>query len=255
MMRSKVMQEEMNLCLSGKTATQLWTRRRKAEHDQVFKDALLNLAQVYYSGMLDCCATLPDIPKRRAAWVGLWDAIGSTVRNYYVSATIDRTHVESLLKQHRSIYLRLSGERRSKIRHLEHKGLDVLQTVEGLIPAIKKRDLDLLLPIMSGGLEPAALLNCYLPFKQVVSARLSHSKESDRELQFAFPFDAAQVCGKKALLVEDVILSGFTVNCAAKNLKELNASQVLLSYVIRDEAYPDSLSGWHQIGYNLFEYS
>ncbi|MDO8516557.1 MAG: phosphoribosyltransferase [Nanoarchaeota archaeon] len=189
-----------------------------------FKEALLRINQLYYDGLIELekqenWEEQEEILKKLINTSS--EFIGQFYRNFnYVP--IKKTR-EIILPLEESL-IKYSSKLKAKPRHLSGEECNIRDFANNLEEKLKHENIDLIIPIMSGGFEPAALLKDWLAIDQFLPIRYSsRTKKDDSVLVPALaPEDyiKEQIKGKNILLIDDIKASGKTLHDVNQFLKQ-----------------------------------
>ena len=127
------------------------------------------------------------------------------------------------------------SDKACKHRHLRDLEKRVKDYGHRVSNALTGERLDIVLPIASGGFEPAVLIADYLQIDQVFPVRYSITGRRDKKVlipaHLSPDYPRQNIEGRKILVVDDVVGRGTTISKLAEWVENLNPSKVYFSVV------------------------
>jgi len=185
-----------------------------------FKEVVLGCIQLYYDGLveLETPSNNPEIWEQQLETLNAMLAgVQMTVAAFYrQDRDIPFDQVLEVIMPHDSFLIEYGSQKEKKIRHLSREGVAVREYAINVAATLKDGEIDVIMPIASGGFEPAALTASYLGISQMFPVRYSRVSRGDKDVLVPTeaPADYAeqQISGKRVLMVDDIIASGATVS-------------------------------------------
>ena len=234
------------------TLTELLKKVRTEKDPAEFKEALLSVAQVYFDVLIEenrrknrwflfwkkkTIRGGPEIwAEQEEALKALLSGIQMTVSGFYRNnRNVSFSDVKEVVLPHDSALIKYGVKKVSKRRHLYGLEGDVGGHIPEVVKALEGEKINLIIPIASGGFEPAALTADYLGVDYMLPVRYSYLSKDD--LKVLIPqhapddYSQRQIKGSNVLIVEDIIASGRTASQVTKWAKKYSPAKVYLSAI------------------------
>lgn len=132
-------------------------------------------------------------------------------------------------------------ERSAKDRHLD-RSTDKKMTdfVEDVVKGLKGRDVDLIIPIASGGFEPGVLVADYLEVYNILPVRYYCTRSGGKIRDDRGPYFAAYapkdhleklISGKNCLIVDDLATSTMSFSCSLNLVKSYSPKDIYFAVI------------------------
>lgn len=223
------------------TMTELIDAIEHKNEPKPFKDALLGALQLFYDGIVKFKLTSknPDIWREQEEVLqAMISSVRLTVAQYYKSQPIPFHDVRECVLPYSEQLVRYGLKGKCKIRHLDKKEHELPAYISDVTEALDDKQIDLIIPIASGGFEPACLTADYLNVANMLPIRCSRVSRSDTRVvtPYQAPEDYAlhAIQGKHVLLVDDILLSGGTSSKTIKWVQKHNPGSTYFAVVLRD---------------------
>ncbi len=205
-----------------------------------FKDAMLESIQLYFDGLVENRLVERDPNIWRVQEEILNDFLKGlclTTSGYYRgNGDIPYDEVRKLVKKHESELTEHGHKGVSKIRNLRNLEDMVEKFAEKTSELIENEEIDLIIPVASGGFELAALISVYLGIRKIRPIRFSRVARWDNQVLSPYhapiSFMREQIEGKRVLIVDDIKTSGITQDRVSSWVKNLNPSKAYFGVVI-----------------------
>lgn len=217
------------------------------EDPRRFKEMVLGVAQLYFDGLVQ----QDRLKNSKKTWLkqketldSVLQAVQISVFGYYGSREsgpspnpcIPFSDVRELIFSHEKSLIKNSSKSRTKIRHLYNKDFSVKSHARNIASILKDDEIDLVIPIASGGFEPAALISKYLGISDSFPIRFSIVSRADDEVlvpsQAPVDYTHEQINGKRVLIVEDIVCSGSTTSAVINWFRGFEPAQVYFSVAL-----------------------
>ena len=148
-----------------------------------FKEALLSSIQLYFDGLVEGRSELPN-PEVWAEQLetlnALLRATGTTVSAFYrKNSEIPFDEVREVIMPYDSRLIKHGSKSEYKERHLAGKEQQVGNYAANIADVLESEEVDLIMPVASGGFEPALLTADYLGLKHIFPIRYSRVSRND----------------------------------------------------------------------------
>lgn len=204
------------------------------------REATLGAIQLYFDGLIRDLGAGKD----PAIWAEQSQTLQSMIDGLRIA--IEEEHDRDEMKYfeklrgkilpHREQILRDGSREVSKFRHLGGKIKKVNRLAELAREILAQNKPDLIIPVASGGFEPAAEIANHLGVERIMPIRYSRVSRGDYGVRL--PFDAPekyafeQISGKRVLIVEDIVASGYTAEFVVDWTNKHNPAEVHFAYVL-----------------------
>jgi hypothetical protein len=205
-----------------------------------FKGAVLNTIQLYFDGLIKRDTEIgPDTwNEQQEALNALLYATRLTVSGFYRSR-IDYKQVANTILLYKNQIITYGSENACKGRHLDGLEWKVESCVDSALDTLKDLGINLIIPIASGGFEPALLVADYFNV-DVFPVRYSSFSKSDNEVKTPrlMPANISRemIAGKNVLIVDDIVSRCRTSVAVAQWIANLSPSSTSFLTVDRDPA-------------------
>lgn len=216
----------------GKNLTALLKLLEREKNPRRFKETILHIIQLYFDGLVEGEKNPdPEIwAEQSEAFDALWAGTRTTVSAYYgLGHYIPFDRVREKILPYSATLIKHGSRKNSKKRHLADNEITV--TTCGISVNRKiKGSIDAIMPVASGGFEPAALLASYLDIKEVLPVRYSLLSRQDQAV--LTPTSAPKeyikesIDEKRILIVEDLVCYGNTIKKILTWIKEFSPSSI-----------------------------
>lgn len=204
-----------------------------------FKEVMLRIAQLYFDGLIE----QKDPSRNPMIWLEQKEALEAiltgvrqTVSGFYrKNGEIPFLEIRELIRAHEKGIIFHGSSAKCKYRHLEAQERNVADYAISVASALSGEEIDLVIPIASGGFEPAILTADYLGVPQIFPVRCSRVSRADNEVltpnQAPENYTRDKIIGKRILIVDDIVSSGGTIDVVTNWLKTLNPARLYFAAV------------------------
>jgi len=208
----------------------------KQRNPKLFKEAILKSAQLYYDGLI-------ENPAPSGVWISqletldaIIDCTRETVGSFYEDhKKIPFDKIYERIAPHKSRLIKYGSRHACKYRHLAAYGRQIVDFSKDLSNALKWEKIDLIIPIASGGFEPAAFMADSLEVDEIFPVRYSSVSRKDKEVlipaQAPLNYSENRISGNRVLIVDDLIEKGTTANNVIDWTKKYNPAQIYFTSV------------------------
>jgi hypoxanthine phosphoribosyltransferase len=192
----------------------------KTEKDATsFKESMLGLIQLYYDGLVEkeeCSKSSQVWTKQKETLDELLRGVQLTVARFYqANKNIPFLQVKKIVLPLEERLIKYGSKKSSKTRHLSLCENQVRDYATDIIPLLENEKIDTIIPVASGGFEPAVLAADYLGITNIFPVRYSILSREDTRVNLAHhaprKYTYKQITDKKVLIIEDIIYSGETI--------------------------------------------
>jgi len=204
-----------------------------------FKEAVLRGIQLYFDGLVEGRSGHPN-PEAWAeqleALNAMLSGVGMTVAAFYrQNQEIPFDEVRETIMPYDSRLIRHGSQKGCKNRHLAGSEHQVGSYAVKVANALESEEVDLVIPVASGGFEPAVLTADYLGVNQLFPIRYSRVSRTDGGVlvptQAPVDYSMQQISGNRILLVDDIVASGATASKLAQWVKNYDPAKVYFAVV------------------------
>jgi hypoxanthine phosphoribosyltransferase len=204
-----------------------------------FKEAVLEGIQLYFDGLVEGRNELPNPEvwaEQLEALNAMLNGVGMTVAAFYrQNQEIPFDEVREAIMPYDSKLIRHGSQNGCKNRHLAGSEHQVGSYAVNVVNALDGEDVDLVIPVASGGFEPAFLTADYLGVNQLFPIRYSRVSRTDSRVlvptQAPADYPMQQISGNRILLVDDIVASGATASKLAQWVKNYDPAKVYFAVV------------------------
>lgn len=222
--------------VSGKSLPELLYGVEFGQDPVSFKETVLGCVQLYFDGLVDDKRSISKSrwwAKQSAVLTALLEGAQATISAFYrKNQEIPFDKVREFIVPNSACLINYGSKKQCKDRHLHGLEQYLVGRVVDVVNLLGGDDVDLVIPVASGGFESALLIADYwgLKVEQLFPVRYSSYSRSDREVltpvQAPEDFSSRKISGKKVLLVDDIVHSGDTaVKVAAWVAKHVPARE------------------------------
>jgi len=187
---------------------------------KAFKEAVLRSTQLYFDGIIeekDRFLNIYTWKRQSEALNALLRGMKTTVVSYYNNnKEIPLDEVREAILPYASWLVKYGSEWKCKSRHLEGRESHVRKYAAKIASALEGEKVDLIIPVASGGFEPAALAADCLGMDQLLPIRYSRVSKLDSRVlvpkQAPNNHARQNIQEKNILLVDDIVASGNTIS-------------------------------------------
>lgn len=204
-----------------------------------FKEAMLRAVQLYFDGLVEQSTFRrnPQIwQEQEEALKAILSGVQLTVAGFYRhGGEVPFSSVRELVMPYERAIVTHGSGKACKGRHLAGNESQVGSYAISVADALREEKVDLVIPVASGGFEPATLTADYLGVSQMFPIRFSRVSRSDGGVllpsQSPKRYAQQQVEGRNILVVDDIVASGKTTEEIANWLRGLNPARVYFAVV------------------------
>ncbi len=203
-----------------------------------FKEAVLGGIQIYFDGLVEGRDGLPNPEvwaEQLEALNAMLRGVGMTVVAFYrQNQEIPFDEVREAIMPYDSRLIRHGSKKGCKNRHLAGSEHQVGSYAMNVANALEGEEVDLIIPVASGGFEPAVLTADYLGVNQLFPIRYSRSRTDNGVLvptQAPLDYPIQQISSNRILLVDDAVGSRATASELAQWVKNYNPAKVYFAVV------------------------
>ncbi len=202
-----------------------------------FKEWLLEATQLYFDGLVENKPENAEVwPAQEIALNALLQGLRTTTFSYYQQEKdIPFATIREIILPQAAEIIKYGSTSTAKPRHLAYDGIYVKRCVDGLVNRLPTENLTII-PIASGGFEPAALLAERVNPEKLFPMRYSKCYHNDAAVLVppAAPseYAAQQIEGKNVLIIDDVVCTGMTAEKVIDKVKKHDPATVYFATVI-----------------------
>jgi hypoxanthine phosphoribosyltransferase len=247
----------------GKNLQELLKEIEVQSDPRKFKEVVLRTLQLYFDGLVENKCQLPN-PK---VWAEQLETLNAMLRGlrltvsgfYRDNENVPFDEVREIIIPYDSTLIKHGLKRGCKKRHLDGSEYQVGRYALNLTEVLKNEELDLVIPIASGGFEPSALIADYLSINEMFPIRYSRVSRTDGGVlvpsQAPLEYPKQEVDGKRILVIDDIVASGGTFSKLAKWMKNYCPTKAYFSTVQGDQKdLKDSNLHTHNNSQHLYTY-
>lgn len=210
---------------------------------ECFKSDVLSAIQLYFDGLVESRDLNPEvIEERHTVLDALLKGVRLTVSGYYRNGKeIQYGQVQEEILQFESAILKYGSKKTAKPRHLSGCEIHVLRYLSDVERNLNAEKIDLIIPIASGGFEPAALVADCLNIDNLLPVRYSGIHRKDSYVRITEKISRIKqelIRDKKILIVDDIIDKGTTMDTVISWAKGYEPSETYFSAVRTYRGYP-----------------
>jgi phosphoribosylpyrophosphate synthetase len=158
----------------------------------------------------------------------------------------DCTEIFASMDIHRSNIIASGSKKLCKFRNLKYSEDEVKACIGASIDLLNKAGINLIIPVASGGFEPALLVADYLGVSNLFPIRYSIAHRFDKEVRIPrnipLPMASQTINGKNVLIVDDISDTGNTAKRIAKWVTSLGPKRAF--YLCVDAFVPAELENF-----------
>lgn len=202
-----------------------------------FKECLLKIAQLYFEGLVEESSFrgVEVWAEQLEALEVLLKGIRLTVANFYRrDENIPFSEVLELVMPYESILTKYGSKNTSRLRHMYGEESTVRESVGDIVRSLDE-EIDLVIPVASGGFEAAALISDYLDVGQVFPVRYSNVSRNDWRVLVPKcapkKYAKERIEVKNILIVDDIVDSGGTARKLIRWANKNNPTKVYFATI------------------------
>ncbi|MDP3989599.1 MAG: phosphoribosyltransferase [archaeon] len=204
-----------------------------------FKEAVLKGIQLYFDGLVEGRSEIKDSEvweEQLEVLNAMLRGVGMTVVAFYrQNQEIPFDDIRNAIMPYDSRLIRHGSQKGCKKRHLDGSEDQVGRYAMKVANALEGEEVDLIIPVASGGFEPAVLVADYLGVNQLFPIRCSRMSRNDSgvlvPVQAPLDYPIHQISGNRILLVEDIVASGATASKLAQWVENYDPAKVYFAVV------------------------
>lgn len=224
------------LNFNGQCLKKLLRQIESPKDPKNFKEAILRAIQLYFDGLVENndISTNPKIwAEQLKALDAILEGVRITTSGYYRQAKVPFSEVQKVVLPFSSLLIKYGSKEGCKSRHLSESEHRVRDYAANVANTLIGEDINLIIPVASGGFEPAALIADYLGINKMFPVRYSAFSRGDSDVliskQAPQEYTEQQINGTKVLVVDDFVSSGKTADAVIKWLKDYNPARAYFS--------------------------
>lgn len=218
-----------------------------------FKETVLRTIQLYFDGLIEQRPEVydPEIwTEQSNALNAILKGLQLTVSGFYRNPrNIHFSKVKEIILPFDSTIVKYGLEQEPKTRHLYEAEYEIAEYAEDITRALARKEIDLIMPIASGGFEPALLTADYIGVNSIFPVRYSWiGKKDDKVLipnQAPEDYSMKQIKGKKVLVVDDLVCTAKTAIPTMKWVVKHNPAKMYFA-VVREYGEELADRGWQK---------
>ncbi len=230
---------QLNSVVEGATLADLLEEIEFQEDPRLFKEAVLGAIQVYFDGLVERNIR----PRDPEIWDEQLEALNrmltgvrkAIVGFYRENQVIPFDEVREMILPYDSRLIKYASKEGYKRRHLIGGERQVKDCAISIVNALGDDEVDLIVPIASGGFEPAALIADYLKVDRLFPVRYSGLRRADRRVLVpsqAHPgYPKEQIFGNNVLLIDDIVATGATSSRLVQWITEHSPSKIYFGVI------------------------
>ena len=202
-----------------------------------FKEAVLGIIQLYFDGLIDNKGIKdPEIWKEQSETLeAVIEGVKLTLTSYYRSTEDYFPVVREVLLSQDSRLIRYGSDKYSVRGHLSGSESEIMGYANDL-SAFLRESIDLIIPITSGGFEPALLTAYDLKIDEILPVRYSRYRYNDHTVSvpFQLPLEYMEqrINDKVILVVDDITCIGETASKVIGFVEKYFPSKILFTTVL-----------------------
>lgn len=232
-------QKTSSCILNAASISDLLKKIESQRNPLEFKEALLGCIQLYFDGLVDRREEIenPEVwTEQLEALSAILTGVGITVVAFYrQNREIPFNEVREVVMPYNSTLIRHGSKSKPKGRHLAGCELLVGNYATSVANALTGEEFDLVIPIASGGFEPAVLTANYLGVNQFFPVRYSTVSRKDTEVLFPAyvtpDYLTQKISGRRILLIDDIVCHGRTASKLLRWIEKYNPASVHFAFV------------------------
>ncbi len=196
----------------------------KQEDSHEFKETILRITQLYFDGLVDIYKPQSDQrtwPEQSKALDALLKGVRLTVSGFYRhDKAIPFVEIKKEILPHSLTFIKHGSNKDYKMKHLERCESELYLYAESIAQGLAGEKIDLIIPVASGGFEPAALAADYLNIEKMLPVRYSNLCKCDIDVliptQAPKGYSGEQIIGKRILIIDDIVSLGKTIELVSR---------------------------------------
>jgi len=201
------------------------------EDPKKIKESILGIAQIFFDEVLDPTGTLET--NQKEIWGSVWRAVELAVPGYCKN-DLSRELIRNEMSKHRWILGRCKNSYKRDAAYEFWMETLLLPFADEVYSGLNEK-VDLIIPVASGGFEPAALCEYYLGVTNILPIRYSYYRKNDCAVLVP-PWESQEtleknIGGKNILLAEDAIVRGKTLEGVSRWLEQYKPEKIYLAAV------------------------
>jgi adenine/guanine phosphoribosyltransferase-like PRPP-binding protein len=199
-----------------------------------FKENVLRLAQIYFDDLFE--GKLPYNDDKANISEAVLKAVRLSVTGYFDNK-IPYKKVKACIMPYEKILSDCKNH--YKFRHLDQRESALISFAKNMECFLKEKDVDVIIPIASGGFEPTVLCADYLSTSEIFPVRYSLISRSDKEVLLPPGYSKkdlkARLSGVNVLIVDDLIQWGRTISIVKSWLDDYRPNKVYFTVVVGND--------------------
>ena len=238
---------------AGYTLPKLLKRIETETNPGKFKEIMLRAIQLYFDGLVEGNFSLkePDIwAKQEEALNAILLAVRMTVSGFYITnKDVPFSNVRDTLLPHDSILIQYGSKRSGADRRLQGKEFEIESYAKSVAQALQGKKVDLIVPVASGGFEPAAITAGYMGAEDMFPIRHSPFRRKDDAIlvpkQAPPGYVTERFRGASVLVIEDLVDSGITASKIVEFVRSFSPHELYFAFV-QGKGSPLLNLGWNK---------
>ena len=209
------------------TLDQILNGIEKEQNPVLVKEQILALVQMYFDSLINC-GNMTFFNQEKVL-SNLLNAGKKAVGSFYRGNGIDNETKDLILSNAKDIseLINTYGLHTNKERNLANESKNVALLGRVFQPNADNLEFDIIIPVASGGFEPSFLLADILE-KDLHPIRCSPLRH-DLYVHMPLPNALNKIKDKNVLVVEDTLVTGYTLSAILVNLNKLNPNMLYVA--------------------------
>lgn len=212
-------------------ASELIDKINSASSPKEIKDAFFSVSQLYFDGLLNLGEDRKTKEMRELTETMI-NCAKSVVYDFYIGDRGNIMNIKYPINEISQKIITISSGENVRHRHLNGYDEAVASSCSDVAAELYEKNINTVVPILSGGLEPAMLLAHNLNVKNVSPIRTHVGGTVDSENIINFYSFRESIDGKNILISDDVLQTGSTAKSVMSFVKEFNPNNIYLSNVV-----------------------
>ncbi len=223
-----------------------------------FKEALLRILQLYFDGLVegDNENYFKTFGEQHAALNSLLRGAKLAVSGFYrKGGKFLPGEIADIISPYFDSFRKYGSKEISRGRTLYGRENGIFEYALDVAFNLNKK-IDLIVPIASGGFEPALLLSDYLGVDSFLPVRFSRKQKKDISImvppQMSGEYCTEKICGKNVLVVDDLVEKGITASRAVNFVNSFHPREVFFT-LDSEDSFPLYEKGFLEISSYVFK--
>lgn len=202
-----------------------------------FKEAMLQIVQLYFDGLVEDYEVRQDkIWKEQSeALDALLQSAKLTVSNFY-DGNPSFERAKEIVTDYAPILIKHGSKEGSKLRRFYNDGHLIKYFSIEVAPAFKKKEINCVIPVASGGFEPGLLVAGHLENSRILPVRYSDYSRDDKTVlvptQAPSGYAAEEIRDKNVLIIDDVVDRGRTLGKVLEWIQRYKPQELYFAAVV-----------------------